>query len=58
MAVARLGLGQTEEVLALLDQAVEERSPRAAFLGIEPHFDGLRSDAHFQRLMTRIGLPR
>jgi tetratricopeptide (TPR) repeat protein len=57
LAIARLGLGQTEKALALLDQAVEERSPRAAFLGVEPHFDGLRSDARFQRLMARIGLP-
>jgi tetratricopeptide (TPR) repeat protein len=57
LAVAHLGLGRDAEALALLDRAVEEGSPRVAFLGIEPHFDALRTNARFQRLMARIGIP-
>jgi hypothetical protein len=57
LALAHLGLGQTAQALGLLEQAVEERSPRAAFLGIEPHLDGLRSNTRFRRLMAKIGLP-
>jgi tetratricopeptide (TPR) repeat protein len=57
LALAQLGLGRNAEALALLERAVEEGSPRVAFLGIEPHFDRLRADARFQRLIARIGIP-
>jgi TolB-like protein/DNA-binding winged helix-turn-helix (wHTH) protein/Tfp pilus assembly protein PilF len=57
LAVAHLGLGQTDSALALLEQGVEERSPRIAFLGVDPDFDSLRSDSRLQRLIIRIGLP-
>jgi TolB-like protein/DNA-binding winged helix-turn-helix (wHTH) protein/Tfp pilus assembly protein PilF len=56
LALAQLGLGRKTEALALLEQALEEGSPRVAFLGIDPHFDPLRSDARFQRLIARIGI--
>jgi TolB-like protein/tetratricopeptide (TPR) repeat protein len=55
LALASLGVGETDQALALLAQAVEEHSPRAAFLGIDPRFDGLRHDARFKALMVRIG---
>jgi hypothetical protein len=35
---------------------VDERSPRVAFLAVEPRFDGLRADARFTKLMSRVGL--
>ncbi len=57
LAIASLGIGETDSVLKLLAQAVEERSPRVAFLRIDPRFDGLRSDARFKELMVRIGRP-
>ncbi len=57
LALASLGMGETDEVLALLAQAVEEHSPRAAFLGVDPRLDGLRSDARFKTLLIRVGLP-
>jgi hypothetical protein len=56
LALASLGVGETDQVFALLAQAVEEHSPRAAFLGVDPRFDGLRRDARFNRLMIRVGL--
>jgi TolB-like protein/DNA-binding winged helix-turn-helix (wHTH) protein/Tfp pilus assembly protein PilF len=57
LALASLGIGETNRAFALLARAVEERSPRAAFLGVDPRFDGLRSDARFKELMIRIGRP-
>jgi TolB-like protein/DNA-binding winged helix-turn-helix (wHTH) protein/Tfp pilus assembly protein PilF len=57
LALASLGVGETDQALALLAQAVKEHSPRAAFLGVDPRFDGLRSDARFKTLMVRIGRP-
>jgi len=56
LALASLGTGERDRALALLAQAVEERSPRAAFLGVDPRFDGLRGDARFKMLIVRVGL--
>jgi outer membrane protein TolC len=56
LALASLGVGKTDQALALLAQAVEEHSPQAAFLGVDPRFDGLRSDARFKMLIIRVGL--
>ncbi len=55
LALAALGIGETDRVFALLARAVEERSPRVAFLGVDPRFDAFRSDARFKQLMIRIG---
>ncbi len=57
LALGWFGAGETDQALALLAQAVEERSPRAAFLGVDPRFDGLRGNARFKRLMLRVGPP-
>ncbi|HEX4168378.1 MAG TPA: tetratricopeptide repeat protein [Bryobacteraceae bacterium] len=57
LALALVGIGETNKAFQLLARAVEERSPRAAFLGVDPRFDGLRSDARFKELMIRIGRP-
>lgn len=57
LALAALGIGETDQVFTLLARAAEERSPRAAFLGVDPRFDGLRSDTRFKELMIRIGRP-
>ncbi len=57
LALASLGMGETDKTFKLLAQAVEERSPRAAFLAVDPRFDGVRIDARFKELMNRIGQP-
>lgn len=57
LALASLGIGETEGVFKLLARAVEKHSPRAAFLGVDPRFDGIRSDPRFKELMVRIGRP-
>src|ERR1035438_1040697 len=45
LALAHLGLGDKAKIFELLRAAVQERSPRVAFLGVDPRFDGLRADA-------------
>ncbi len=57
LAVASVGLRNASETLGLLNKAIDERSPRVAFIGIDPRFDGLRSSDRFQQLKTRLGLP-
>ena len=57
LALASLGLGETSQALALLERAVEERSPRVAFLGVDPRFERLRSDSRFQHVKAGVGLP-
>jgi TolB-like protein/DNA-binding winged helix-turn-helix (wHTH) protein len=55
LALAYLGLGDKDRTLQLLNAAVQERTPRVAFLAVEPRFDGLRTDPRFQRLQRVIG---
>ncbi len=58
VALALSGLGETAQALAWLEKAVEERSPRVAFLGVEPRFDKLRLEPRFHQLTAMVGLPR
>jgi TolB-like protein/Flp pilus assembly protein TadD len=55
-AIAHVGLGDREKSLQLLNAAVQERSPRTAFLGVDPRFGGLRTDLRFSGLLSSIGL--
>jgi tetratricopeptide (TPR) repeat protein len=56
MALACVGLGDNAKAFELLKAAVEERSPRVAFLGVEPRFDPLRADPRFRELLRSVGL--
>jgi TolB-like protein/Tfp pilus assembly protein PilF len=56
LALAHLGLGESTKAFELLNAAVQERSPRVAFLGVEPRFDGLRADPRFRELLRSVGL--
>jgi len=55
MAVAYLGLGDKDRMLASLEIAFQDRSPRLLFLRVEPRFDALRSDTRFQGMIERFG---
>jgi len=50
------GLGQTDQALEKLGEAVEERFHRIASIVVEPMLDPLRSDPRFKTLMKRVGL--
>jgi tetratricopeptide (TPR) repeat protein len=56
LAIAQLGLGDRDKIFRLLETAVQERSPRTAFLGVDPRFSDLRSDARYHRLLRSMGL--
>jgi serine/threonine-protein kinase len=50
-------LGNYEEVLNGLEDAVQERSGHLPFLSVEPSWDPLRQDPRFQALVEKLGLP-
>jgi TolB-like protein/DNA-binding winged helix-turn-helix (wHTH) protein/Tfp pilus assembly protein PilF len=56
MAIVYTGLGDRESAFQWLEKAYQDRVMRVQELP-QPHFDSLRSDARFQVLMRRIGLP-
>jgi TolB-like protein len=57
-AVVHVGLDEKDRAFAWLDKAVEERSNRLAYLGLEPTWDRLHGDSRFAELIRRIGLPQ
>jgi tetratricopeptide (TPR) repeat protein len=58
--LARLyaGLGDKARALDLLYQSYAEHSDHLLVIGIDPDFDGLRSEPRFVELLRRVGLPR
>lgn len=56
LAICEIGLGNKEQTLDLLKAAVQEHSPRVAFIGVEPRFDELRADQRFAALLRSLGL--
>ena len=55
LALAWLVSGDKVKTLELLSRAIEERSPRAVFIRVDPRFDELRSDPKFVALLRRLG---
>jgi pentatricopeptide repeat protein len=53
---AYLGLGDTDESFAALEQAYKEQSNILQFLKTHPYFDPLRNDPRFIELLHRVGL--
>jgi TolB-like protein/DNA-binding winged helix-turn-helix (wHTH) protein/Flp pilus assembly protein TadD len=53
IAAIYCGLGQRDQALVWLEKANQERDPGLIDIRIEPAFDPLRSDAHFQDLVLR-----
>lgn len=55
LALLYAGLGDRQQALTSLQRAYDDRSNNMIFLRIVPQFDGLRSDAEFQKLIQKIG---
>jgi hypothetical protein len=53
---AYLGLGDTDESFAALEQAYQEESNILQFLKTHPYFDPLRNDPRFIELLHGVGL--
>ena len=58
IAVLYAVCNEPDRAFEWLDRAVRERDPLAAYLKIDPWFDGLRSDPRFEALLARLGLTR
>ena len=58
VAVLYAVCNEPDRAFEWLDRAVRERDPIAAYLKIDPWFDGLRSDPRFDALLARLGLTR
>jgi hypothetical protein len=52
------GLGDTEQALAWLDKACNERAVWIPFMKVDTKFDSLRSDPRFQELLKKVGFSK
>jgi hypothetical protein len=50
-----MALGDADRCLEWLETAYAERNPELIDLGVEPCFDGVRSDPRFAALLRGIG---
>jgi TolB-like protein/Tfp pilus assembly protein PilF len=53
-AIVYAGLKDNDKAIEYLNKAFEARHPGLVLIRIEPMFDGLRSDARFQELISRF----
>ena len=64
IALIYAGLGENEQAIKHLEMAYEDRSSlligwmNECGLKIDPHWDGVRSDARFTELLRKIGLEK
>jgi serine/threonine protein kinase/tetratricopeptide (TPR) repeat protein len=56
-AIAYLGVGDKDKAIRSLERAVNEGSPGKGIILAEWRFAPLRSDARFQALLRRVGVP-
>jgi TolB-like protein/DNA-binding winged helix-turn-helix (wHTH) protein/Tfp pilus assembly protein PilF len=56
-ALVQIGLGHNDQAMSWLEKAYQQKSDFLLVLGVDPIFDGLRSDPRFKDLVRRIGLP-
>ena len=57
IAALYAGMGDSEQALAWLEKAFQERSNLLCYLLTDPAFDSLRAHPRFQDLLKRIGFP-
>jgi TolB-like protein/Tfp pilus assembly protein PilF len=57
VASAWMGLGDKSQAIDYLEKAFQERSGWMPHLKVDPVFDDLRTDARFENLLQRVGLP-
>jgi DNA-binding winged helix-turn-helix (wHTH) protein/tetratricopeptide (TPR) repeat protein len=50
-------LGERDQAFALLDKAFAQHDIQLVSLKVDPSLDGLRDDARFAELISRVGLP-
>ena len=56
IATIYVGLGDSADAMQWLERAYQERSDGLVYLGVDPRWDGMRSDPRFAHLVRRVGL--
>ena len=56
-ASKRMKLGEVDEAIQCLEQAYQQRECLLALIKAQEWWDPLRSDARFQNIVRRIGIP-
>jgi TolB-like protein/Tfp pilus assembly protein PilF len=56
LALAHVGLLDTDDALAALEQGLAERDPALTNLAVDPRFDPIRADPRFGRLTQQLAL--
>lgn len=49
-------MGKKDQAMEVLAKGVAAKEPILIYLGVDPHFDSLRSDSRFQELLRVIGI--
>jgi TolB-like protein/tetratricopeptide (TPR) repeat protein len=57
LAYIHAALGEPDDALQRLWEAVDEQAFRLLWLGVDPRVDTLRSDPRFRALLQRLGIP-
>lgn len=58
LAVLYIALNEREKAFASLEKAYTAHDSQLQYLKVDPFFDPLRDDPHFQDLLRRVGLPQ
>jgi len=56
LALAHIGLGESDPAFAWLERAFDERDGSLILVAASPEFDPLRKDTRFRSLLERMGL--
>jgi TolB-like protein/Tfp pilus assembly protein PilF/tRNA A-37 threonylcarbamoyl transferase component Bud32 len=51
-------MGEKTQALAWLEQALNQRDSKLTYIRVEPAFDQMRSDPHFQHIVRSLGMPQ
>jgi hypothetical protein len=57
IAIDSAAVGERDEALVWLERAFQVRDTKIHLIGVEPIFDGLRSNRRFTHLLHQMGLP-
>ena len=56
-AIIHLALGDKDQTFSCLEKAIHDQCEMMTLLGIDPYFDGIRSDLRFTNLLHRVKEP-